>query len=129
VRSDHGFSLAELLVALLVLTIVITTTLAMFVERQKRLRQATETILAYQALANEAEVRRRIEFKDLDTASGAFLSDTTVLKPLMPFATIVSVKATKPDVKNVTMTIRWNNGQRSAMLGLVRVDTGGGNLW
>jgi hypothetical protein len=32
-------------------------------------------------------------------------------------------------VKNVTMTIRWNNGQRSAMLGLVRVDTGGGNLW
>jgi hypothetical protein len=29
----------------------------------------------------------------------------------------------------VTMTIRWNNGQREARLALVRVDTGGGNLW
>jgi len=128
-RSDHGFSLAEVLVALLVLAIVITTTLAMFVERQKRLRQATETILAYQALANEAEFRRRIEFKDLDTASAAFISDTAVLQPLQPYATIVSVKPTSPDVKNVTMTIRWNNGQRVATLGLVRVNTGGGNLW
>jgi prepilin-type N-terminal cleavage/methylation domain-containing protein len=128
-RSQRGFSLAEVLVALLVLAIVITTTLAMFVERQKKLRQATETILAYQSLANEAEIRRRIEFRNLETASGSFMTDTSLLQPLAPFATIVSVSTTKPEVKNVTMTVRWNNGQRSATLSLVRVDTGGSNLW
>lgn len=128
-RSQRGFSLAELLAALLVLAIVITTTLAMFVERQKRLRQATETILAYQALSNEAEVRRRIEFAQLDTASITFMSDTTVLQPLAPFATIVSVKDAQTDVKHVTMTVRWNNGQRVASMTLIRVNTGGGNLW
>ncbi len=128
-RSQRGFSLAEVLVALLVLAIVITTTLAMFVERQKKLRQATEMILAYQSLANEAEIRRRIAFKDLESASGSFITDTSLLQPLAPYATIVSVTATKPEVKNVTMTVRWNNGQRAATLGLVRVDTGGTNLW
>jgi prepilin-type N-terminal cleavage/methylation domain-containing protein len=128
-RSQRGFSLAELLVALLVLAIVITTTLAMFVERQKRLRQATETILAYQALSNEAELRRRVNFGQLDTASTTFMSDTSLLQPLSPFATIVSVKDAQTDVKHVTMIVRWNNGQRVATLTLVRVNTGGGNLW
>ncbi|MGZ4778813.1 MAG: prepilin-type N-terminal cleavage/methylation domain-containing protein [Thermoanaerobaculia bacterium] len=128
-RSQRGFSLAELLVALLVMAIVITTTLAMFVERQKRLRQATETILAYQALANEAEVRRRVLFKDLDASPATFVSDTAILQPLTPFATIVSVTTIKPEVKHVLMTVRWNNGQRVASLTLVRADTGGGNLW
>jgi len=129
-RSQRGFSLAELMVALLVLAIVITTTLAMFVERQKRLKQATETILAYQALANEAELRRRVNFNELDTtAVSPFMSDTSLLQPLTPFATIVSVKDAQTDVKHVLMTVRWNNGQRVATLELVRVNTGGGNLW
>ena len=128
-RSQRGFSLAELLVALLVLAIVITTTLAMFVERQKRLRQATETILAYQALSNEAELRRRVNFGQLDASSTTFMSDTSLLQPLAPFATIVSVKDAQTDVKHVTMIVRWNNGQRVATLTLVRVNTGGGNLW
>ena len=128
-RSQRGFSLAELLVALLVLAIVITTTLAMFVERQKRLRQATETILAYQALSNEAELRRRVNFGQLDASSTAFMSDTSLLQPLAPFATIVTVKNAQTDVKHVTMIVRWNNGQRVATLTLVRVNTGGGNLW
>ena len=128
-RSERGFSLAELLVALLVLAIVITTTLAMFVERQKRLRQASETILAYQALSNEAEMRRHVAFDKLDKSSKTFISDTTLLQPLSPFATIVSVKDAQPNVKHVLLTIRWNNGQRSASLDLIRANTGGSNLW
>ena len=128
-RSQRGFSLAELLVALLVLAIVITTTLAMFVERQKRLRQATETILAYQALANETELRRRINFDELDASPQVFISDTSLLQPLSPFSTIVSVKNAQTDVKHVTMTIRWGNGAHVASLAIVRVNTGGGNLW
>ena len=62
---QRGFSLVELLFGLLILTIVITTSLAMFTERTKRLRQANETILVYQALANEAELQRRDTFDDL----------------------------------------------------------------
>ena len=125
---QRGFSLVELLFAMLVLTIVITTTLAVFVERTRRLRQASEVILAYQVLSNEAEVQRRIAYAALAPAP-MFSSDTTLLTPLFPFTTAVEVTSRQPGVKNVTMTIRWNNGQRVAKLAIMRVDTGGGNLW
>jgi prepilin-type N-terminal cleavage/methylation domain-containing protein len=128
-RRQRGFSLVEVLIALLVLAIVITTTLAMFVERQRRLQQANETILAYQVLANEAEVRRRIDYADLDTAQPGFLTDTVLLRPLAPFRTHVAVAQQAPDVKRVTMTITWKNGKRTAKLVLMRVNTGGSNLW
>jgi prepilin-type N-terminal cleavage/methylation domain-containing protein len=128
-RREKGFSLVEILIAMFILTLVITMTLAAFVERNKRLRQASEIILAYQALANESEVRRRIDFGALDASSRQFVSDTALLAPLTPFATDVTVQLTQPGIKNVTMTIRWNDGQREAKLALVRVDTGGSNLW
>jgi prepilin-type N-terminal cleavage/methylation domain-containing protein len=128
-RREKGFSLIEVLAALLILTLVITMSLAAFVERSKRLRQASEITLAYQALANEAEYRRRIHFAALESAGAQFLSDTDLLEPLKPFSTIVHVQQTQPGVKNVTMTVRWNNGKREAKLALVRVDTGGSNLW
>ena len=131
-RKSRGFSLIEVLVGLLILAIVITTTISMFAERQKRLRQANETILAYQALANEAEIWRRINFSKLDDVSAkkpTFQSDTTILSPLAPFSTSVKVDTARADVKNVTLTVRWNNAQRTAKLGIVRVDTGGSSLW
>lgn len=126
---ERGFSLVEILVAFMILTLVITISLAAFVERNRRLQQASEIILAYQALANEAEYRRRIDYNSLDAAAPEFLSSVDVLKPLEPFSTIVSVKEVQPGVKNVLMTIRWKDGQRQAKLELVRVDTGGSNLW
>lgn len=125
---QRGFSLAEVLVALLILAIVITTTIAMFAERQKRLREANETILAYQALANEAEYLRRTPFAQI-TDTTSFKSDTTIIMPLQPFATAVKVDTPRADVKNVTLSITWNQGQRRATLALARVDTGGTNLW
>jgi prepilin-type N-terminal cleavage/methylation domain-containing protein len=128
-RREKGFTLIEVLAALLILTLVITMSLAAFVERNKRLRQASEIILAYQALANEAEYRRRIDFVMLETAQSRFLSKTDLLAPLAPFDTAVSVQRTQLGVKNVTMTVRWANGVREAKLVLVRVETGGTNLW
>ncbi|HEX6085486.1 MAG TPA: type II secretion system protein [Thermoanaerobaculia bacterium] len=128
-RDQRGFSLIEILVAILILTLVITFSLAAFVERTSRLQQASEIVLAYQALANEAEYRRRISFSALEGASPEFLSDTAILEPLQPFSTIVAVTQGKPGVKNVLMTIRWRNGERQAKLELVRGDTGGTNLW
>ena len=128
-RREKGFTLIEVLAALLILTLVITMSLAAFVERNKRLRQASEIILAYQALANEAEFRRRDDFGTLEAQPAQFKSETDLLAPLAPFGTAVRVQQTQPGVKNVTMTVRWANGVREARLVLVRVDTGGTNLW
>src|SRR5437868_3716653 len=89
---QRGFTLIEVLFALLILAIVITTTLLIFVDRTRRLQQATETILAYQSLSNEAEVRRRIDFSQLDTAQTAFISDTHLLSPLQPFQPDVTAR-------------------------------------
>ena len=128
-RTERGFTLIEILFAFAILTLVITISLAAFVERNRRLQQAGEIILAYQALANEAEYRRRMDYGSLETQDVAFVSSTEVLGPLTPFTTVVSVTAGEPGVKNVLMTIRWKDGERTARLELVRTDTGGTNLW
>ncbi len=127
-RDERGFSLMEVLAAFLVLTIVITVSFTAFLERNNRLRQATEIILAYQCLANEAEYVRRVPFNAL-TGTTVFQSGTDVLKPLEPFGTAIGVEVIEPGVKNVTLTIRWKEGKREAKLGVVRVDTGGNPLW
>jgi prepilin-type N-terminal cleavage/methylation domain-containing protein len=126
---QRGFSLVEVLAALLILGLVITTTLAVFVERTRRLQQASETLLAYQALANETELRRRLNFAELDASSPQFISDTSILAPLAPFVTSVTITQASPELKNVVMSIQWNGGKRVAKLAIVRADTGGTNLW
>ncbi|MDP9360660.1 MAG: prepilin-type N-terminal cleavage/methylation domain-containing protein [Acidobacteriota bacterium] len=126
---SRGFSLAEVLVALAILAIVITTTIAMFAERTRRMRQASETILAYQALSNEAEYWRRESFAQIDdTSNQTFKSDLAVLAPLAPYTTAVKVEAPRADIRNVTLTIRWA-ANREAHLAVARADTGGSGLW
>jgi prepilin-type N-terminal cleavage/methylation domain-containing protein len=129
VHRSRGFSLAEVLVALAILTIVITTTIAMFAERTKRMREASETIIAYQALSNEAEYWRRRDFGWIDNpANHTFQSDLSVLAPLAPYSTSVKVETPQTDVRNVTLTIRWATN-REARLAIARADTGGTGLW
>ena len=127
---SRGFTLVELLFALLILTLVITTTLAVFVERTRRLQQASETILAYQCLWNEAELQRRVPFNDV-LPQAMFTTDTEILRPLQPYTTRIDVDTPSTGIKEVTMTISWRRGQaqREAKLAITRVDTGGGNLW
>ncbi len=133
VRGKHGgdqrgFSLPEVLAALLIVTFVITVSFTAFLERNRRLEQASEIMLAYQSLANEAEFRRRITYAQL-LDDVQFRSGPALLGPLAPYGTAVKVVEVKPGVKNVTMTVRWRNGERVARLTLVRVDTGGTPLW
>jgi prepilin-type N-terminal cleavage/methylation domain-containing protein len=128
-RDERGFTLVEVLAALLILTFVITSSLWAFLERNKRLQQASEIMLAYQALANEAEYVRRHDFANLESYGDMFKSDPTLLTPLDDYETAVDVDVVKPGVKNVTMTIRWHNKERQARLGVIRVQTGGGSLF
>lgn len=113
-----------------ILAIVITTTIAMFAERTKRLREASETIIAYQALSNEAEYWRRLDLATIDDpANQKFQSpDLSVLAPLAPYSTSVKVDTPQPDVRNVTLTIRWATN-REARLAIARANTGGSGLW
>lgn len=128
-RDERGFSFPEVLVALLVLSIVLTVSMVAFVERNRRMKQARETIIAYQALANEAEYWRRVPFGSLKDDL-EFRSDRTILEPLGVNGTAIKVENTKKQgVKNVTLSIRWDEGKRVARLTLVRVDTKGGALW
>jgi prepilin-type N-terminal cleavage/methylation domain-containing protein len=132
-RSERGMSLAELLMALLILSIVITTSMAAFVERSRRQRQAREIIVVYQALANEAEYWRRIPFEDLEKDPNFRTEEKgkiEILESLGNYNTVVAVDETQPKlVKNVTLTVRWQGGKRQARLAIVRVDTGATSLW
>ncbi len=127
-RRQRGYSLIEVLAGLAILGIVITITMMAFMERNRRLQQANEIILAYQALSNEAEYLRRTNYDELESTT-EFRSSTDLLRPLRPFTTTVEVQQSSPGVKNVTMTIQWRDNARKASLALVRVDTGGTNLW
>ena len=115
--------------ALLILTVVITVSMAAFLERNRRQQQAREIIAVYQVLANEAEYWRRIPFTQLEAPPLQFKSDTQLLGVLGGYGTAVAVTRTDPNVKNVLLTVRWQNGKREARVGIVRVDTGGGPLW
>jgi prepilin-type N-terminal cleavage/methylation domain-containing protein len=130
-RGERGFTLVEVLTAMLILTFVITSSLWAFLERNKRLQQASEIVLAYQALANESEYWRREPFATLQDDPKFLSKPDELLAPLAPFHTEVNVQITAAGVvKHVTLIIRWRNDEREARLGVVRVHTGGnGTLW
>jgi prepilin-type N-terminal cleavage/methylation domain-containing protein len=129
-RQQRGFSLAELIVALVILTLVITTTLAMMAQRRDRIREASETVLVYQALANEVEYWRRTPFDSIDdTATKGFQSDLALLAPLAPYTTSIKVITDKPDVKEVKLKVDWFGNERHVVLTVIRCNTKGSNLW
>ena len=96
-RRQRGFSLIELLFALVVLTIVITTSLAIFVERTNRSQRASELILAYQALSNETEVIRRISYGSLDTLTDDCVTRIMMKKPKIASVNTVSSRVNPRD--------------------------------
>ena len=133
----RGFTLPEVLVALVILGIVITTTIAMFAKRKAYLQESSETMLVWQSIWNESEVWRRMGWNSLETQAGQFQSDTSMLAPLAPYATKAEVAVSKddPNVKNVTLTVLWEydadhkSYKRNAHLSILRSNTGGTNLW
>jgi prepilin-type N-terminal cleavage/methylation domain-containing protein len=136
-KAERGFSLPELLVALVILGLVITTTIAMFARRSQYLRESSETMLVWQAMWNEMEIWRRLPWNNLEGQPPRFQSDLSILAPLGKLDTTVEVAVSKddPHIKNVTLTVLWaydavnKTYKRNAHLSLLRADTGGSNLW
>ena len=110
-RRPHG----RLIAMLAVLTLACGTEPAAPGSRIAFLGFLPETVSLFSMESDGRDVRR--------------LSDTTLLAGLEGMGAAVKVELKKPGVKIVTMTIRWKNGVREARLELVRVDTGGSNLW
>lgn len=115
---------------MLILTIVITTSLAVFFDRQKRLLEAGESVRVWQALANEAEARRHQPFGGLvPGADQPFLTDLAILEPLAAPVARVVIEAESPFVRRLTLRIEWAGGMREASIAVYRTRTGGGPLW
>jgi Tfp pilus assembly protein PilV len=132
-NRSRGFTLLETLAGFLILTLIVTTSLGIFYDRERRLRAANEMILAWQALANESEVERRLPFGDSQLApdlTRTFLSDTSIVATLDSVGTTVAIQKVTDDMKLVRMTIRWKSKDtRLATLTIIRTNTGGGALW
>jgi hypothetical protein len=106
--------------AFLVLTVVITVSMAAFLERNKRLQQATELVLAYQALANEAEYWRRIPFDWLDSQPSSFQSikpGADVLAPLLEQFKVARVVVGHTPTRDLRAVTRFDGR-------VVKLDTG-----
>jgi hypothetical protein len=103
----------------------------MFTERDKRLKQASDMMIVYQVLSNEAEVRRRANLNTLEFGGNTFMSDTKLLSALGPYETEVVVTDLKPGVRKCVLTVRWEYRKKKSEQSLIlfRSDTGGTNLW
>ncbi len=129
-RRIRGFSLIEVLIGLAILGLVVTVSLAVFLDRDRRLRNAEATILAYQAIANEIELYRHSPYASLAGTKGKpFQSSSSLLALLPDMKDTVRVTQPAAGLKQIAFSIEWNRGTHKAALTIVRSDTGGANLW
>lgn len=129
-RKSAGFTLVEVLAALLILTLVILTSLTVFGDRARRLRDAGEMTLAWQALANETEARRRQPFEALVPGETVpFVTDPAAGGALEGASGEVTIAEAMPQVRALILRIEWRGGTKSAETTVYRASTGGGALW
>lgn len=129
-QAAAGFSLVETLLGLLILTLVVTTSLAIFFDRARRLQDAAEIARVWQALGNEAEARRHQPWGSLSLGEEeAFLTEPALLQALGDATASAVISAPSSGIRSIRLTIRWREGTRQASIEVIRSYTGGGPLW
>jgi len=127
---ERGFTLVETLAALLIISFILLTSLLVFTQRQKRLRDADETILVWQALANEAEYVRMSPYTSIVPGSTReFEEGGGLLASLDRPRTSVEAFDWKPGVRRVVLSVSWSGGAKQASLTVVRSAIPGGRFW
>lgn len=114
--------------ALLILSFVLTTSLLVFFERERRLASASEMTRAWQLLANEAELRRYTPFDSLPGGVEIpFESDQGIVEG-MDATCSIEVVADAPGLRRLIMRVEWGEG-RSATVEVLRTRSSFGELW
>lgn len=127
---QSGFSLVEVLMAILILGVVITTSLFVYYERERRLRDAGEVMLVWQVLGNEAEALRHARWVTLAPGSSQpFLTDLALLDPLGSVLAEATIQEIDASTRRVVLRVSWRGGTREATAEVIRSDTGGDPLW
>jgi prepilin-type N-terminal cleavage/methylation domain-containing protein len=130
--SHHsaGFSLVETLIAILILGIVITTSLFVYYERERRMIEAGEVMLVWQVLGNEAEARRYASWgMQAPGPPQPFYTDLALLAQLEGVVAEAAVEQVDSRTRRILLRISWREGSREAIAEVIRTDTGGGTLW
>jgi prepilin-type N-terminal cleavage/methylation domain-containing protein len=128
----RGFTLVEILVALTILGLVLTMSLAIFFDRQKRLLHAAEMISASQALSNEAEIWRHVSYGSLSPGGETdFVSDLEIIDSLPDPLTTVTFDQLEDEIRTVTMRVEWGKAEarRHAEMTIYRAPVNGGSLF
>lgn len=105
-----GFSLAELMCALFVISAGLMGSLQMYMIAMDKTRAMHETAIAMQAILNEAETLRALPFRDITDGEHAFRSVTPEverLKDAVCRARITGRGEAGVALKEVTVEIRW----------------------
>jgi len=125
-----GFSLVETLIAILILGIVITTSLFVYYERERRMVEAGEVMLVWQVLGNEAEARRYASWAmQPPGAPQPFYTDLALLAQLEGVVAEAAVEQVDSQTRRILLRISWREGRKEAIAEVIRTDTGGSTLW
>ena len=129
-NRSEGFSLVETLMAILILGIVITTSLFVYYERERRMVEAGEVMLVWQVLGNEAEARRYASWAmQAPGPPQPFYTDLALLAQLEGVVAEAAVEQVDSQTRSILLRISWRDGRRVAIAEVIRTDTGGDTLW
>jgi type II secretory pathway pseudopilin PulG len=129
-NPSGGFSLVETLIAILILGMVITTSLFVYYERERRMVEAGEVMLVWQVLGNEAEARRHASWTMQSPGPPQpFYTDLALLTQLEGVVAEAAVEQIDTETRRILLRISWREGSKEAIAEVIRTDTGGDSLW
>src|SRR5690349_2326149 len=106
VASEGGFSLVELLLSLMILSMVITAVVVVLVGAQARGIEAQHEAAATAAAQQQVEAKRAVDFSTLSDGTTSFTPSGV---PRVVTANVVT-STTNADLKQVVVTVTWNEG-------------------